>query len=71
MEERPWQGWLLSLLVGAALTVLAMGWLGRGQPSTATAPAVESTVRERNSIGFSFSLRFEVLLPDRGGEDGA
>lgn len=65
MEERPWRGWLVSLLVGAAAAVLAMGWLGRGQ-----APAVENTARERNSVGFELVMRFQILLPDRATEEG-
>lgn len=63
MEERPWRGWLVSLLVGAAVAVLAMGWLGRGQ-----APAVEGAERDRNSVGFELVLRFQVLLPDKAAE---
>lgn len=63
MEERPWRGWLVSLLVGAAAAVLLLGWLGRGQ-----APAVEGTARARNSVGFELVLRFQVLLPDKAAQ---
>lgn len=65
MEERPWRGWLVSLLVGAAVAVLALGWLGRGRAPAAVVPAVENTARERNSVGFELVLRFQVLLPDK------
>lgn len=60
MEDRPWRGWLACLLVGAALAVLVLGWLGRGQ-----APAVEGQTRNRDGVGFELVLRFQVLLPDR------
>ncbi len=63
MEERPWRGWLVSLLIGAAAAVLALGWLGRGR-----APAVEGPERDHNGVGFELVLRFQILLPDKAAQ---
>ncbi len=62
--EKPWRDWLFSLLLGVALALLCMAWLGRG--STAPeAPATEGESAQQRSVGFEFVVRFRVLLPDK------
>lgn len=70
-DERPWGGWLVMALLGAALAFFCITRLKtaplRGQQS---APDASAPAGQR-SVGFELVFRFNILLPDRqAGADG-
>lgn len=64
---RPWQEWLWSALLGVGLALALIFWLGRARTPEreAWAPSAPQEEREQRSVGFEFTVRFRVLLPDR------
>lgn len=65
-ETGPWRGWLFSLLLGMALAFVCLTWLNRraASPPMPDLEGPETTAQsQQDSVGFEFSLRFRILLP--------
>lgn len=62
-----WTDWLLSVLLGVGLALLCILWLGgRAAPNAPATPAPGAVSQETGrSLGFEFTLRFRILLPER------
>lgn len=64
-----WVDWLLSVLLGMGLALLCILWLGgrsaRNTPAAAPENPPSVTAAEAGrSLGFEFTLRFRILLPE-------
>lgn len=60
-------GWLVSLVFGVVIAMVCMAWLGRTAPG-AQSPATDAVQTHQRSLGFEFTLRFRILLPEKAGE---
>lgn len=61
-----WTDWLLSVLLGVGLALLCILWLGGRAARNAPAAPDPATVTQEagRSLGFEFTLRFRILLPE-------
>ncbi len=61
-------GWLASLVFGVVIAMVCMAWLGRAAQSAPEPSADGVQAHQQRSLGFEFTLRFRILLPDKTGE---
>lgn len=66
-DGEPWMGWLASLVFGVVIAMVCMAWLGRATQS-ARSPSTDAVQAQQRSLGFEFTLRFRILLPEKAGE---
>lgn len=60
-------GWLASLVFGVVIAMVCMAWLGRATQSVPE-PSTDAVQAHQRSLGFEFTLRFRILLPEKAGE---
>lgn len=67
-----WIDWLFSVLLGVGLALLCILWLGgrsaRNAPAAPENPSSVTAAETGRSLGFEFTLRFRILLPEKTGE---